>query len=75
MSKKDQNISKHADFLKGELTDYLSNPLLMFKKWYQEAHDQNCASPNAMSICTVSKNGQPSSRTVYMREVLEEGFI
>ena len=36
MSKKDQNISKHADFLKGELTDYLSNPLLMFKKWYQE---------------------------------------
>lgn len=75
MSNKAHSINKHADFLKGELTDYSSNPLLMFKKWYQEAYDQNCASPNAMSICTVSQNGQPSSRTVYMRETLEEGFI
>jgi len=75
MSKQDHTPGKHADFLKGELTDYLSNPLLMFKKWYQEAHNQNCASPNAMIICTVSPDGQPSSRTVYMRDILEEGFI
>jgi len=65
----------HSDFLKGELTDYLPNPLLMFKKWFQAATENNCASPNAMSICTVSVNGQPSSRIVYMRDVLEEGFI
>jgi len=75
MSNTEHSKNKHSDFLKGELTDYASNPLLMFKKWYQEAYDQNCASPNAMSVCTVSQNGQPSSRTVYMREVLEEGFI
>jgi pyridoxamine 5'-phosphate oxidase len=47
----------------------------MFKKWYQEAHEKNCPSPHAMSISTVSQNGQPSSRMVYMKEILEEGFI
>lgn len=65
----------HSDFLKGELNDYLSDPLLMFKKWYQEVHEKNCASPHAMSVSTVNENGQPSSRMVYMKEILEEGFI
>ena len=65
----------HSDFLKGELKDYLNDPMLMFKKWYQDVHEKNCASPNAMSIATVNQKGQPSSRTVYLKEVLEEGFV
>lgn len=75
MSNFDEIRNDHSDFLKGELNNYLSNPMLMFKKWYQGAHENNCASPHAMSISTVSVNGQPSSRTVYMKEILEEGFI
>jgi len=75
MSNTNHSKNDHSDFLKGELIDYLSNPLLMFKKWFQEATEANCASPNAMSISTVNKNGQPSSRIVYMRDILEEGFI
>jgi len=75
MSHINKTQNDHSDFLKGELTDYLSDPLLMFKKWFQGATENNCASPNAMSISTVSKTGQPSSRIVYMRDVIEEGFI
>ncbi len=75
MSHLDHTRNDHSDFLKGELNDYLSDPLLMFKQWYQDAHEKNCASPHAMSISTVNKNGQPSSRMVYMKEILEEGFI
>lgn len=75
MSNLDNIRNDHSDFLKGELNDYLSDPMLMFKKWYQGAHENNCASPHVMSISTVSENGQPSSRTVYMKEILEEGFI
>jgi pyridoxamine-phosphate oxidase len=67
--------NNHSDFLKGELKDYLSDPMLMFKKWYQAAHEKNCASPHAMSISTVDSNCQPSSRTVYMKELLEEGIV
>ena len=75
MSHLDHTRNDHSDFLKGELNDYLSDPMLMFKKWYQIAHEKNCASPHAMSISTVNENGQPSSRMVYMKEILEEGFI
>lgn len=75
MSEFDHIKNDHSDFLKGELKDYLSNPMLMFKKWYQAAHENNCASPHAMSICTVDANCQPSSRTVYMKELLEEGIV
>lgn len=71
----DHTRNDHSDFLKGELNNYLSDPLLMFKKWYQGAHEKNCASPHAMCISTVNKNGQPSSRMVYMKEILEEGLI
>ena len=75
MSHLDHTRNDHSDFLKGELNDYLSDPMLMFKKWYKEAHEKDCASPHAMSVSTVGQNGQPSSRMVYMKEILEEGFI
>jgi len=75
MSNIDNIRNDHSDFLKGELKDYLSNPMLMFKKWYQGAHEHDCASPHAMSISTVDANGQPSSRTVYMKELMEEGIV
>jgi len=75
MSHLDQTRNDHSDFLKGELGDYLSDPLLMFQKWYQAAHEKNCPSPHAMMISTVDTNAQPSSRVVYMKELLEEGLI
>lgn len=75
MSHLDHTRNDHSDFLKGELNDYLSDPMLMFKQWYQAAHEKNCASPHAMSISTVNNDGQPSSRMVYMKEIIEEGFI
>lgn len=71
----DKTRNDHSDFLQGELKDYLSDPMLMFQKWYQAAHENQVASPHAMVISTVNSDGQPSSRVVYMKEVLEEGLI
>lgn len=64
------------DFEKGKLDDFKhSNPLLLFNEWYQDAHEKNCADPHAVVLSTVSADGQPSSRIVYMRQLLEEGLI
>ncbi len=71
----DSTRNDHKDFLKGSLEDFLPNPLLMFQKWYQIAYEKNCPSPHAMVVSTVNANGQPSSRVVYMKEVLEEGLV
>lgn len=67
----------HTDFDQGELSDQLKkiDPLKLFKKWYQEAFENQCISPNAMTISTVGKDLMPSSRIVYMKELMEEGLI
>jgi pyridoxamine-phosphate oxidase len=49
--------------------------MLMFQKWYQGAHEKQVPSPHAMVISTVNSLGQPSSRVVYMKELLEEGLV
>jgi len=71
----DKTRNQRSDFSKGNL-DGISHPdpMLFFSEWYREAHEKNCADPHALVLSTVSNN-QPSSRIVYMRDLLEEGFI
>lgn len=66
----------HTDFDQGRLDDVIKNihPMRLFQKWFKEAYEKDCSEPNAMVISTVS-DGQPSSRTVYMKELLEEGIV
>lgn len=67
----------HSEFNKGSLDDRIksTDPMLLFKKWYKEAFERNCSEPHAMFLSTVNKEMQPSSRTVYMKELLEEGIV
>lgn len=67
----------HSDFNQGELDDRLKSidPMKLFTKWYQEAFEKQCVSPNSMTISTVGKDLMPSSRVVYMKELMEEGLI
>lgn len=68
--------NKHKDFLKGKLSgDRSVHPMKMFSKWYQEAIEKDCADPHAVVLSTATMDGKPSSRIVYMRELVEEGFI
>jgi len=67
----------HSDFYKGSLDDKikLSDPMLLFQKWYKEAYEKNCGEPHKMVVSTVGLDGKPSSRIVYMKEIMEEGFV
>jgi pyridoxamine 5'-phosphate oxidase len=76
MASNKEDITKRYDFEKGKLEDFKhEDPMLFFNEWYQEAHEKQCADPHAMVLSTVDINGQPSSRIVYMRNILSEGFI
>ncbi len=67
---------EHADFLKGELTQVaFTDPMKMVSVWYQEAIEKNCPDPHAVVLATATPNGLPAARVVYMRELVEEGFI
>jgi len=52
-----------------------ANPFLQFGVWFEEAVNSQILDPYAMSISTVSKEGQPSTRIVYLRHISEEGLV
>jgi len=58
------------DFSQGILTekDADANPAEQFKLWLQQAVESRVTEVQAMDLCTVSPEGKPSSRIVYMRE-------
>lgn len=65
-----------ADFLKGKLEETAHiDPIDFFGTWYQEAIEKNCADPHAVVLTTATLEGKPSSRIVYMRNLLKEGVI
>tara|TARA_B100000809_G_scaffold266402_1_gene328959 strand:- start:5957 stop:6610 length:654 start_codon:yes stop_codon:yes gene_type:complete len=51
------------------------DPFEQYAIWFKEAVDAQLLDPYAMSLTTVSANGQPSTRIVYMRDVKSKGFV
>ena len=51
------------------------NPLDLFKVWFDEALKEEFIEPNAMSIATVNKKGEVSSRMVLLKEFDNRGFV
>lgn len=68
--------SERYDFNKGKMDQFEhDDPLLFFNECYQESQENGCADPHAVVLSTVDASGQPSSRMVYMRGLLQEGII
>jgi len=70
------NTLRH-DFSKQTLdeNDVHKNPITQFSKWFTEAIDAKTNEPNAMTICTASKDGKPSARIVLLRNFDDNGFV
>lgn len=50
------------------------DPLKLFSLWFSEAKEEGEAEPNAMSIATVDKTGQPSVRIVLLKGLIRDEF-
>ena len=50
-------------------------PQELFKKWFDEAVADNILEANAVQFATVDATGQPSIRTLLLKEILEEGYV
>jgi pyridoxamine 5'-phosphate oxidase len=55
--------------------DVANSAIVQFEKWFKEAVDAKVNEPNAMTVCTVSKEGKPSARIVLLRNFNENGFV
>lgn len=55
--------------------DLAADPLLQFRRWFEEAVAAGIAQPEAMTLATASAQGRPSARMVLLRGLDPRGFI
>jgi pyridoxamine 5'-phosphate oxidase len=55
--------------------DVHKNPINQFSKWFTEAVDSKVNEPNAMTVCTATKDGKPSARILLLRNFDDNGFV
>lgn len=55
--------------------DLARDPYRQFEKWFQEAEAAKIAEPNAMTLCTSTREGRPCGRTVLLKGVDGRGFV
>lgn len=51
------------------------DPFAQFATWFDEAHEADLPLPMSMSLATVSKDGQPSIRTLFLKSFDANGFV
>ncbi|MDC6465374.1 pyridoxamine 5'-phosphate oxidase [Pelagibacteraceae bacterium] len=63
------SLGLHACFMD------LDNPVELFKIWMSEAEKKEINDPNALSLATTNKNGEPSVRMVLLKGLTKKGFV
>ena len=53
----------------------LDNPIKQYEKWFDEALKSNILDPYAACLSTVDNLGRPSSRILYIRDIIPNGFV
>lgn len=51
------------------------DPFKQYAIWFEEAVNSQILDPYAICLSTASKEGKPSSRIVYMRDIIDNGFV
>ncbi len=51
------------------------DPIVQFRKWFDEALTANLHEPNAMTLATATPGGRPSARVVLLKGFDERGFV
>lgn len=69
--------SLRREYLKGGLhrRDLKADPFDQFDVWMQQAITLEITDPTAMTVATVSADGQPSQRIVLLKHVDSSGFV
>lgn len=51
------------------------DPIVQFRKWFDEAIKSEMIEPNAMVLSTIDKNNKPAQRTVLLKALDKDGFV
>ncbi len=56
-------------------TEVDPNPFVQFQQWFDQALQAQITEPNAMTLATVTANGQPRARMVLLKKFDRSGFV
>ena len=56
-------------------SDAASDPIVQFRRWFDEALEADLHEPNAMTLATATPDGKPSARIVLLKGFDERGFV
>lgn len=72
----DQFRKGRHEFENGHLEGFEGvNPFELFELWTAEAVESKEKEPNAFVLSTVDTQGQPSSRILYLKDIVEEKYV
>ena len=75
-NKKDlKHVRREYNKEKLEESHLPENPLELFASWLEHAQSSGHTDPTAMTLSTVERNGQPSSRIVLLKKIQEGKLI
>ncbi len=65
-----------TEYQMGQLNEeeVADDPIVQFRRWFDEATDRQVMEPTAMTLSTVSGAGRPSSRIVLLKQLDAAGF-
>ena len=55
--------------------EVVSNPIVLFRSWLDEAAGTELNDPNAVALATATRGGMPSVRMVLLKDVDDRGFV
>lgn len=77
----EKNQSKNVADIRRDYTrealveaEVCENPIDQFVEWFEQALSADMVDPNAMTLATATKDGEPSARIVLLKGVDEIGF-
>ncbi len=75
MSNSEDTLNKQFGLAELKEEDASPNPIEQFRLWYEEALAADLILPNAFTLATSTKDGQPSARQLLLKDFDEEGFV
>ncbi|MDA0973830.1 MAG: pyridoxamine 5'-phosphate oxidase family protein, partial [Bacteroidetes bacterium] len=58
-----------------DIEEFNDVPMIQFRSWLETAINNGVREPYAMCLSTLDREGYPSSRIVFLRELSDEGLI
>ena len=58
-----------------DLESLPSEPVVLFRRWYEDAERAGIRLPNAIALASASADGRPSIRHVLLRGIDDDGFV